>query len=241
MPNPIGAPCLTALLELMDRHLPPVEFAIIFGSVARGERSQGSDMDLLVALPDESLPTGKRAFREGFAELQRHFDYRPDLEFPAEIVTLGQLRDAIRWRGVQREPSIQLPPIGPNDWDNENQHRQWLCATAGPNALIHGNTQQFELMRRTSLASVSLLSLAAAGHEQFTCKSLTRSLLVGGKQRLGFCATPGTRQYLRDQIPIAVKLLIELGVARPLEEGAFEWNIQNTQTVHQKLAAMTSQ
>jgi len=201
---------------------------IAFGSVARAEETALSDIDLMLVLPNDADRDGDLEFRRKFVVLQRRHGYIPDFTFPAEIISTRQLIDAMRWRGIPRSPTPELPPLGPDDWDDENEHRQWLCAMAGPNLCLHGDRIVFGHMRLAALASVSILELSASQATEFDISTLTANLLKGGKERLGFCSTQGTLNYLAEHIGAAVRLLCEVRYAESVTPGVFRCNPSQT-------------
>lgn len=73
----------------------PVTAAFIYGSVARGTATAGSDIDVFVLLEHPLAPAAAVSVRTAFVELQLRLGYRPDLEYPVELFTVEAASDAL--------------------------------------------------------------------------------------------------------------------------------------------------
>ncbi|WP_415380305.1 type VII toxin-antitoxin system MntA family adenylyltransferase antitoxin [Halosimplex sp. TS25] len=74
--NPLDAETLACLRECLDRH--PVSFAMVFGSVARDEARNGSDIDL--AIEFESLRPEDDGYSDAYLRLRSDLDERLPVE-----------------------------------------------------------------------------------------------------------------------------------------------------------------
>lgn len=203
------------LANLVCSSFDGIEFAVCFGSVARGEYTVCSDIDLMVVLTNRPSNQAVKHFCDTFAEFQLGHGFRPDYRFPAEIISGEQLLEAIRWRGIERSGNTPvIRPLGPDDWTPENEYRQWLTAAAGPNLFVCGKRAVYQQARDCAMASCILLTLLSGALPDFTPSQVVTCFVAGGKERLGFISSPGTTAYLRRSIPRALQLLKTLGAVQ---------------------------
>jgi predicted nucleotidyltransferase len=73
----------------------PVVAAFIYGSVARDTATAESDIDVFVLLATELPPVRTETVRAAFVDLQRRLGYRPDVNYPVELFTIEDAREAL--------------------------------------------------------------------------------------------------------------------------------------------------
>lgn len=188
-----------------------LEFAFIFGSLARSENRSDSDIDLMVVFKNQENHSGKvDGFKEKFIEFQLHSNLIPDKNYPGEYTSILNIRKAIDGYGfIKRENKVEIPTIASNEWTQFNEYRQWLSALAGPNIFLIGDKQKFEDFKKESLITLILVALLVRDSDIFTLDEVTNQLLDGDKKYLGFCNTPYTHEYLVANLPIVLDSLLD--------------------------------
>ena len=189
-------------------------FACVFGSRARKENKQDSDIDLLVVLKKTITDlNSKKEFENKFIEFQLKHDILPDYDYPGEIISIWKLLKAIKGYGfVVDKNIIKINSIKPEEWTDFNEYRQWLCAMAGPNFFLFGDNKQYENLRKDALSTILTIAFLTKDDNVFELKNIKEILLEKGKEYLGFCNTPSTNNYLDENIPEAISSLVKNAV-----------------------------
>lgn len=180
-----------------------LEFALVFGSRARNEHQANSDVDLMLVFTDGCEKSKIEDFKQRFVSFQKEHSLIVDVKFPGEFLTFADLQRAIAGYGfVRNENCLEIDlMVGPTIWSSFNEHRQWLCAMAGPNKFLIGNENKFTEYQQNALCSVILSALLARKADAFTVLGLLEELLAKGKNYLGFCDTEFSRNFLINNLP----------------------------------------
>jgi len=194
-----------------------VMFGVLFGSWARNENRDNSDIDLMIVFRNRVLPIQKiNKFKEAFIELQQSYSLFYDRDYPGEYVSIFDIKNANKGQGfIRDQKAIQIDPINSTQWTNFNSSRQWLSAMAGPNCLLTGDKQEFEDLSIQSLSTIFLLVALTFDKNLFFADKLVEHLLKGGKEYLGFCNTKNTQKYLLSQFPSVCQKLAGRGLTEP--------------------------
>ncbi|MFI1163278.1 nucleotidyltransferase family protein [Streptomyces sp. NPDC020801] len=91
-----------AIDQYLHKMCPHAIGVFIYGSVATGQAGPGSDIDCFVLLAEPETAETTTHLRSGFVELQRHLGYTPDPEYPIEVFTRQQCREALDSRTVRQ-------------------------------------------------------------------------------------------------------------------------------------------
>ena len=222
---------LQKLISLIESHFSDsIEFANLFGSWARFENEPDSDLDLMVVFKNRVIPLEKiEKFKEVFISFQLENNLIPDRSYPGEYVSIYDIKRAIGGYGFLKEEGfVEILPISSHQWTSFNEYRQWLSALGSPSLFLIGNKQKFKELKEISFFSITLLSMLATHENSFSLDEISRNLLKGDKEYLGFCHTQNTRDYLFSSLLHVVSLLISTQVVEPSnEEERFVLNREN--------------
>ena len=197
-----------------------VQFACIFGSVARREWTCTSDVDLMIVRSPDSVTSTSddpiAGFQRWFIAFQKHLGFTPDYVFPCEVVSADSVERAIRGAGFNMSGGIvHVDPIGPNEWNAWNEHRQWLAAVAGPNEYVIGNQQLFSHLQHRAIETILLICLVSLPRRLYTAEECIEALVGYGKEYLGFVRSPYTLDFLNHRVGPA---LLQLANRDTLQE-----------------------
>ena len=121
-----------------------LEFALVFGSRARNEHRADSDVDLMLVFTDVYEKSKNEDFKQMFVSFQKERGLASDVKFRGEFLTLTDLHNAIAGHGFIKDKNrLDIDLVGPTEWSSFNEHRQWLCAMAGPNKFLSGDKNKF--------------------------------------------------------------------------------------------------
>lgn len=192
-----------------------VMYAIIFGSRAREEYLEKSDVDLMIIFKEDFNFHDKLIlFKRKFIKIQLKYNLDVDYDYPGEYVSIEKVRKSLAGYGfVKKDQSLVLCNINKNDWTNFNEYRQWLCALATPNILIHGDEKSYEKLKKEALQTIVKLFFI----NQITpisYETIIKKLLIGGKEYLGFCNTKKTQEHLESNLPSILEFLMRVGILK---------------------------
>lgn len=200
-------------------------FALVFGSRARDENRADSDIDLMIVTSDPFISGTKvNDFKKFFVELQHSSGLDVDTQYPGEYITQFELEKAIQGYGfTYNDRQVVIEEIYADGWDSFNEYRQWLAAMAGPNRFLCGDKQLFDNYQERALKTLVLLSVAKEAYS-FSKDGLINSLCYSGKEYLGFCDTPFTRQFLAENLTKALDALTAEKIMVRLDKYMVDYN-----------------
>ncbi len=205
-----------------------VMFVVVFGSRARGESRQDSDIDLMIVFQGRTLPTKKiEEFKRALISLQQMHGLHYDENYPGEYISIFDITKAIGGYGFVRTGSlIKIDSIQAHQWTYFNSARQWLSALSCPNILLYGDGASYQEYSQKALTAVVLLSSLSVAHDSLTVAEISERLLSGGKEYLGFCNTEYTHEYLHTKLSAVCSELVSKGILaiQPGKEVVFHLN-----------------
>jgi len=179
-----------------------LEFALVYGSRARNEHQENSDIDLMLVFTEVCEKSKIEDFKRRFVYFQQNQDFIADTKWPGEFLTLSDLQRAIDGYGFVKDGDyVDIDLIEPTAWSNFNEYRLWLCAMAGPNIFVNGNKESFGKYQSEAFYKIILSALLARRADVFFESELLEELVTKGKKYLGFCDTQYSRRFLLTNIP----------------------------------------
>jgi L-2,4-diaminobutyrate decarboxylase len=192
-----------------------LDFAVIFGSRARGEATDHSDVDVMIVIKRPFVSEeDKEGIKKRLIDFYRSQGILVDDEYPVEVITRWTLTKAISGFGfVHSGSAVAIAKIYRQDWNEFNEHRQWLCAMATPSLFIAGDEKHCLDCTHDALRTVVSLCLLNDGNID-SVAGLQAKLISEGKEYLGFYETPAMRHHLSEQLPLIIDDLSERGMVR---------------------------
>lgn len=199
-------------------------FSLIFGSRARHENRIDSDIDLMIVFKKD-IPNQEKisTFKRTFINLHRHNNLNADLNYPGEYISQNKLSNALKGSGFILDGSkVDIPLLSETDWNRLFDYRQWLCAIGGISKFINGDQDQYNKVKKEAQRTILLLHLLNQEDDCFNISSITNTLTKKGRQYLGYCNTPVTRNYISEFSREVLENFIQNNIVKKSENDTYK-------------------
>ncbi len=193
-----------------------------------------SDIDILLILresvrhiPKEKLISKVKTFIESYFAIHREHGFSPDGLFPAEYLTIENVKDAISGRGFHAcaEGTLYLPPASDEYYlqDREHYYRAWASMLAFSRRII-GDSTIFEEVKLEAWETIIAFLLLSFGENEEITPSLLLDVLTSTDDKWrGVGVTNRCLSFRQDEY-----LYVELALNRLRIKGLIEFGDDQT-------------
>lgn len=168
----VSGDVVTAIDQFLTDHSCDAVAAFVYGSVATGQAGPTSDVDTFVLLARPLSGVAVQQLRSGFAELQEHLGYTPDVAYPVELFTVQQSQTALAGSEISRAIH-QACSHGKVSSDlAESDAVEVLRALLGARLTVRDSAQLDELTVRANQVLTQHLRSASAPPEREVLRAL---------------------------------------------------------------------
>lgn len=202
-----------------------LEFSAIFGSYAYNGITE-NDIDLIFVIKRELSSEEKEGLINGYLELHKTFNLKPDLKFPGEYVLTEELVNAEKGHGFEHSGNrVEIPLIrSGGDWNSFNDYRHHLTVIGGPTIFINGNLDKYTMHKKRCLKTLTKTILLYNQERRFSLKKLVNSFIGEGKHFLGFANEQSIKRYLSTNLD---ELLQEWLLSGEIDSEGIYYHINN--------------
>src|SRR3989344_2309970 len=159
-----------------------VSYAFLTGPFTFG--SANHDIDIVVVLDDKLISEEEfkiytekvKRFSEKYLRIHKSLGYKPDLDFPSDVVTVAQIKDAIDGRGFDiNNGKLDLYEITSKEGflspDIDYRVYLWELITSN-NGFIIGNFSKFTIDSISALRSIILFTLTKRDNNEVSLRDI---------------------------------------------------------------------